>query len=220
MLHLSRPDHLRNLLVRSRTEFALAVAVLAGELTIGVLQGIVLGVLTSLLLLIYRASHPNDAVLGQLRGEEAYRDVRLHADAITFPGLLMWRGGGDMFFASIGRHMEALDRALAATRPEPTHVLVDAESVTTIDTTACDRLLTAIRQIQNRGVTIAFARVRDPVREAMLLGGVEAAVGSGNFFDRVTGGVRAWQSQHQSSLSSAAGGPPPRASGARQLDLE
>ena len=52
--------------------------VVAGELTLGVLHGIALGVALSLLMLIYRTSHPQGAVLGQLRGTEAYRDVRHH----------------------------------------------------------------------------------------------------------------------------------------------
>jgi MFS superfamily sulfate permease-like transporter len=48
------------------------------------------------------APHPQGAVLGQLPGTEAYRDVQRHPEAITFPGLLIWRIGGDLFFASIG----------------------------------------------------------------------------------------------------------------------
>ena len=70
----------------SRSEFAVAAIVIAGELTLGVLQGIALGVLLSLLMLIYRTSHPIAAVLGQLPGTEAYRDVRNHPEALTFLG--------------------------------------------------------------------------------------------------------------------------------------
>ncbi|HEY1432436.1 MAG TPA: SulP family inorganic anion transporter, partial [Stellaceae bacterium] len=114
MLHLSKPDYLRDLLARDHREFAVAAIVVAGELTLGVLQGIALGVALSLLMLIYRTSHPEGAVLGQLPGEEAYRDVRLHPEALTFPGLLIWRPGGDLFFASIGHLVEALKAALAA----------------------------------------------------------------------------------------------------------
>src|SRR5262249_49809496 len=75
MLHLSKPGYLRDLLARSRWEFTIAGLVVAGELTLGVLQGIALGVVLSLLMLIYRSSHPHDAVLGQLPGTEAYRDI-------------------------------------------------------------------------------------------------------------------------------------------------
>src|SRR5262244_1743633 len=160
MLHLSQPRYSRDLLARSRWEFAIAAIVIATELTLGVLQGIVLGVALSLLLLVYRTSHPQGAVLGQLPGTEAYRDVRRHPEAITFPGLMIWRVGGDLFFASVGRFDEGLKAALAANRPPAKHVLLDADSVNLIDTSACDALLNFIRELQSQGVTVAFARVR------------------------------------------------------------
>lgn len=193
MLHLSKPRYLRDLFARSRWEFAIAATVVVGELTLGVLQGIALGVALSLILLIYRTTHPQGAVLGQLPGEEAYRDVRLHPQAITFPGLLIWRPSGDLFFASIGNLGDELKTALATIRPPVKHVLLDAGSVNLIDTTACDAMLNAIKELQSQGITFAFARVRDPVREQMRLGGIEVAVGPTNFHERVTDGVRNWQ---------------------------
>jgi high affinity sulfate transporter 1 len=193
MLHLSKPGYLRDVLIRSRWEFSIAVIVVAAELTLGVLQGIALGVVLSLLLLIYRTSHPHGAVLGQVPGTEAYRNVERHPDALTFPGLLIWRPGGDLFFASIGHLGDRLKVALAASRPPTKHVLVDAESVNLIDMSACDALRDLIQELQSQGITFAFARMRDHVRERMRLGGVEAVVGSINFHERVTDGVRAWQ---------------------------
>jgi sulfate permease, SulP family len=197
MLHLSKPGYLRDLLARTRWEFALAAIVIAGELTLGVPHGIVLGVASSLLMLIYRTSHPEGAVLGQLPGTEAYRDFRRHPEALTFPGLLIWRAGGDLFFASIGHFDAGLKAALAAASPPAKHVLVDADSVNFIDASACDALLNSIKRLQSQGLTIAFARVRDEARERMRLWGVEAVVGSANFYDRVTDGVRAWQGQER-----------------------
>jgi SulP family sulfate permease len=193
MLHLQKPAYLRDLFVRSRWEFVLAAIVFAGELTLGVLQGIALGVVLSLMMVIFRTTHPQGAVLGQLPGEEAYRDIERHPEAITFPGLLIWRPGGDLFFASIGHVGEAVKAALAANRPPARHVLLDAGSVNLIDTTALDALLNAVKELQSQGITVAFARVRDQVRERMRLGGVEEAVGAENFYERVTDGVRAWQ---------------------------
>jgi high affinity sulfate transporter 1 len=195
MLHLSKPDYLRDLFARSRLEFALAAIVIAGELALGVLQGILLGVALSLLTLIYRTSHPQGAVLGQLPGEEAYRDVRRHPEAITFPGLLIWRIGGELFFASIGHLDEGLKAAVASSHPPAKHVILDADSVDFIDTSACDALLNTMKELQSRGITFAFARMRDEVREPMRIGGIEAAVGPTNFYERVTDGVRAWQEQ-------------------------
>jgi MFS superfamily sulfate permease-like transporter len=193
MLHLSKPGYLRDLLARNRWEFTIAVIVIAGELTLGVLQGIALGVVLSLLLLIYRTSHPHGAVLGQVPGTEAYRNVERHPEVLTFPGLLIWRPGGDLFFASIGHLGDRLKVTLAASHPPTKHVLVDAEAVNLIDSTACDTLLNIIQELQSQGITFAFARLRDHLREQLRLEGVEAVVGSTNFHERVTDGVRAWQ---------------------------
>jgi SulP family sulfate permease len=203
MLHLSRPEYLRDLFARSRWEFALAAIVVTGELILGVPHGIALGVALSLLMLIYRTSHLQGAVLGQLPGTEAYRDVQRHHEAITFPGLLIWRIGGDLFFASVGHLHEGLMAALAAARPPAKHVLLDADSVNFIDTSGCDTLLSSISELQSLSITVAFARVRDNVRELMRLGGVEAAVGPANFYERVTDGVRVWQGQERVDALSA-----------------
>src|SRR5215467_7072329 len=195
MLHLSKPDYLRDLFTRSRLEFSLAVIVIATELALGVTHGIGLGVGLSLLMLIYRTSHPQGAVLGRLPGTKAYRDIRRHPEAITIPGLLIWRIGGDLFFASVGHLDESLEAALAEVRPPAKHVLLDADSVNFVDTTGCDMALNTIKELQSQGVTFAFARVRDEVRERLRLAGIETVVGPANFYERVTDGVRAWQEQ-------------------------
>ena len=193
MLHLSKPAYLHELFARSRWEFALAAVVIAGELTLGVLEGIALGVVLSLLLLIYRASHPHGAVLGQLPGTEAYRYVGRHPEAVTYPGLLIWRIGGDLFFASIGHVEEGLQAALAASRTRTEHVLLDAESINFIDASAGEELVTFLKRLRDDEITVAFARVRDSVREQMRLAGIAAVVGEADFHDRITDGVQAWQ---------------------------
>jgi sulfate permease, SulP family len=73
--------------------------------------------------------------------------------------------------------------------------LLDADSVNFVDTTGCDAVLSTIKELQSQGITFAVARVRDEVRARMRLGGIEAAVGPANFYERVTDGVRVWQGQ-------------------------
>jgi anti-anti-sigma factor len=192
MLHLTKPKYLRDVFAQSRWAFALAVIVISAELTLGVLHGIALGVALAMLILIYRTSHPHGAVLGQLPGTEAYRNVQRHPEAITFPGLLILRIGGDLFFASVGHVCEALKASLAA-RPDVKRVLLDFGPVNFIDITASDELLSLIKELQSRGITLAFARVRDVVRDDLRLAGIEAVVGPPNFHERITDGVRAWQ---------------------------
>jgi high affinity sulfate transporter 1 len=192
MLHLTKPEYLRDLFTRNRWSFANAVIVIGAELTLGVLQGIALGVVLALLTLIYRTSHPEGAVLGQLPHTEAYRDVQRHPEAITFPELLIWRIGGDLFFASIGHVGEALKASLNA-QPNVKRVLLDFSQVNFIDISASDELLSLIKELKNQGIALAFARVRDVVRDDMRLAGIEAIVGPRNFYERITDGVRARQ---------------------------
>jgi MFS superfamily sulfate permease-like transporter len=192
MLHLTKPEYLRDLYNRSRWSFFNAVIVIAAELTLGVLQGIALGVVLALLNLIYRTSHPQGAMLGQLPGTEAYRDVQRHPEAITFPGVLIWRVGGDLYFASIGHVSKALEASLVAL-PEVKRVLLDFSQVNFIDVSASDELLRLIKDVHTRGIMLAFARVRDPVRDDMRLAGIEAIVGQQNFYERITDGLRALQ---------------------------
>jgi anti-anti-sigma regulatory factor len=78
------------------------------------------------------------------------------------------------------------------------HVLLDAESVNFIDSSASDELVAFLKKLQGDGITIAFARVRDSVRERMRLAGIEAVAGPDDFHNRVTEGVRAWQRQNGS----------------------
>jgi sulfate permease, SulP family len=200
MLHLTKPRYLGDLFIRSRWEFPTAMIVFLAELTLGVMQGIALGVALSLLILIYLASHPHGAVLGRLPGTEAYRDIRRHPEARTFPGLLIWRIGGDLFFASIGHIETALNRSLAETRPPVERVLLDFSSVNYIDVSACDELIRFFKELKSRSVTVAFARVRDPVRQHMQLGKIEAVVGPGDFYERITDGVTAWKRQGSDKL--------------------
>jgi MFS superfamily sulfate permease-like transporter len=200
MLHLTKPSYLRDLFVRSRWSFATALIVIIGELTLGVLQGIALGVVLAMLVLIYLTSHPRGEELGQLPGTEAYRNVALHPDAATFPGLLIWRVGGDLFFASVGHVSVALKASLAA-RPDVKRVLLDFAPVNFIDVSAGDELLRTIQDVQNRGVSLAFARVRDSVRDDMKGAGIEAIVGASNFYERITDGVHAWQRQTHASVA-------------------
>jgi high affinity sulfate transporter 1 len=191
MLHLTKPGYIRDLFVRSRWSFMNAMIVIAAELTFGVMHGIALGVVLSLLILIYVTSHPQGAILGQLPGTEAYRDVRRHPEARTFPGLLIWRVGGELFFASIGRVERSLKNALAEV-PQVRHVLLDMSPVSYIDVSACDGLSTFIKELKSRGVTIAFARVRDTVREDMQLSKIETLVSAADFHERITDGISAW----------------------------
>jgi sulfate permease, SulP family len=192
MLHLSKPGGLRDPVARDWWEFAVAAIVVAGELTFGVLDGIALGVVLALVMLIDLPNQPptrRSARLAAGNGGVSRRPSPPRGGYL--PRLLIWRAGGELFFASVGHYDAGLKSALAAGHPPAKHVLVDEHSVNFIDTSACDALLNSIKELQGQGITFAFARMRDDVRERMRQTGIETGVGSTNFYERVTDGVHA-----------------------------
>jgi high affinity sulfate transporter 1 len=192
MLHLSKPAYLRKLAKQAPIEFWVAMTVIAGELVLGVLQGIALGVVISLLMLIYRTSHPMSAVLGKLPDEDAYRDIRLHPEAKVFPGLLIWNPGGPLFFANADRFETDLKAAIAQNPTPVKQVLIDASSVTFIDSSARDVFARLIPSLRRREIGMSFARLRDPVLFTLEREGIVDAIGRSSFYDRLTDGVRAF----------------------------
>jgi len=87
-----------------------------------------------------------------------------------------------------------LKRSLAETKPPVEHVLLDFSAVNDIDVSACDdHLIPFIKELKNQGVTVAFARVRDPVRQNMQQRKIETVVGPADFHERITDGLIAWQ---------------------------
>jgi MFS superfamily sulfate permease-like transporter len=86
-------------------------------------------------------------------------------------------------------------------RPDVKRVLLDFAPVNMIDVSACDELLSLVKELQSRGITVAFSRVRDAVRDDVRAAGIEAIVGAGNFHERTTDGVRTWQRQSKSSAA-------------------
>jgi SulP family sulfate permease len=92
-------------------------------------------------------------------------------------------------------------KAALATRPQVQRVLLDFSAVNTIDVTAADELLHLVKKLQNQGIVVAFARVRDAIRDDMRLAGIEAIVDPQSFYERITDGVRALQQQRSSPLT-------------------
>jgi MFS superfamily sulfate permease-like transporter len=69
-----------------------------------------------------------------------------------------------------------------------------------IDVSACDVLITFIKELNNQQVTVAFARVRDTVRRDMQLGKIEVVASAADFHERITDGVTAWQRRGSDKL--------------------
>ncbi|HEV3013259.1 MAG TPA: SulP family inorganic anion transporter, partial [Actinomycetota bacterium] len=135
-------------------DFALAVVALAGVLVLGVLGGVLLAVLVSMLTLVHGVNHPPIEVLGRRPGSVHWRDLERHPDGETVPGLLVLRPVAPIYFANGPRvRKRLLDLVDAADRP-PRVLLLDLDAVPDIDVTALDVVAGLDAELRRRGITL------------------------------------------------------------------
>ncbi|MGA1623687.1 MAG: SulP family inorganic anion transporter [Synechocystis sp.] len=192
MLGLANLRYFRQLKRISPVEFYVATLAFLCVLFISVLHGIAVGVIVSMLLLIHRASHPGVAVLGQIPHTEMYRDIALHPEAKTLPGLLIFRFSSSLIFPNATYFRSALKHAIQVSPTPVQTVLIDAESLTLLDTTALDMLGKLHQELARKNITLSWSRLRDTVRQQMAIAKLEQAMGEENFHDRITDGVLAF----------------------------
>jgi sulfate permease, SulP family len=153
--------------VAARPDFIAAVAALLGVLIFGTLPGLFIGIAISLLLLIYRASHPHVAVLGKVLGTAGqYGDLERHPENQQLSGIVILRVESGLFFANADAVRQSV-RVHAATKGTRV-VVLDAETVPYIDVTAVHMLAELTQSLEREGVRLLVTRqigqVRDVVR--------------------------------------------------------
>ncbi len=153
----------RRLWRQRKAEFSLCVAALLGVALLGVLPGIAVAVGLSILNVFRRAWWPYSAVLGRVPGLAGFHDSRSYPDAQFLPGLVVLRFDAPLFFANAKSFRDEVLRCARAD-PPPRRVVIAAEPVTDVDTTAADVLEELDAALQDRGIVLAFAELKDPVR--------------------------------------------------------
>jgi high affinity sulfate transporter 1 len=183
----------RRLLRWRRSEFLLSMAAFTGVAVLGVLWGVGIAIALSLLNFIRRAWRPHDAVLGRVDQLKGYHDTERYPDARLIPGLVLYRFDAPLFFANADFFRERV-RALARFgRTE--WIVVAAEPITDVDATAGDILRDLNDELEADGVELAFAELKDPVRDRLRRYGLEDAIGGGRFFPTIGVAVAAYLSE-------------------------
>jgi len=150
---LIRPAEFLVILKVRRMEFLWALVAFGGVVLLGTLKGILVAIVVSLVGLAYHASNPEVQVLGRKRGTNVFRPVSAeHGDDETFPGLLMLRLQGTIFFANVGTLAGKLRPLIE--RADPKVVAIDFSGVPDLEYTALKFLIDAEAQQRERGVSV------------------------------------------------------------------
>ena len=146
------------------SEFWLALASLLGVALVGVIEGVFFAVALSLLAFVRRAWSPHDAVLGRADGVKGYHDLTYYPEARQIPGLILYRFDAPLFFANADVFRDRVRERIATAESPIRWVIVAAEPITDVDTTAAAMLDRLQEELAAAGITLAFAELKDPVR--------------------------------------------------------
>jgi high affinity sulfate transporter 1 len=180
----------RRLRAWRRSEFTLAMVAFTGVAILGVLWGVGIAIALSLLNFIRRAWRPHDALLGRVDNLKGYHDTERHPDARLVPGLVLYRFDAPLFFANAEFFRERV-RAIAR-GGEVRRIVVAAEPITDIDATAGETLGALHDELVADGIELAFAELKDPVRDRLRRYGIEATIGPERFFPTLGVAVAAY----------------------------
>jgi high affinity sulfate transporter 1 len=150
---LIKPTEFRAILRVRRTEFRWALIALAGVMLLGTLQGIVVAIIASLMALAYQTANPQVHRLGRKPGTNVFRPLsREHPEDETFPGLLLIRLEGRIFFANAERIAEKIQRIVIETNPKV--VALHLRGVPDLEYTALKMFIEAERRLRARGILL------------------------------------------------------------------
>lgn len=186
---------LRRLYAMRKSEFTLAVICALGVMFVGVLEGIVIAVVVAILQFFERAWRPYGAVLGKALNLDGYHDIARYPDAVQIPGLLMVRWDAPLFFANANIFREKLRGLLAQMEPKPYWVLVAAEPVTDVDTTAAEMLVDLDEEMNAQDIHLVFAELQDPVKDKIVRYGLLETIDSRHFYPTLETAVVAFHKE-------------------------
>jgi high affinity sulfate transporter 1 len=191
---------LRHLWTVNRSEFALALIALLGVALVGVLQGIVIAVVISIFQLFQKAWRPYAAVLGKPVGIAGYHDLEHFPDAVQIPGLLMIRWDAPIFFANSSLFRKKLLKVIARTEPKPAWIVIAAEPINDIDTTAGDMLVDLDKELNAVGIHLIFAELKTHVVEKVESYGLLETLDRRHFYPTIEVAVEEFRREVQKSV--------------------
>jgi SulP family sulfate permease len=179
-------------------EFWLAVVTALGVLTVGVLQGILVAVVLSLITILYRISRPNDALLDEVNasGGAVYRGVADTETPLTLPGLIVYRFDAPLIFANAAYFTERLEELIANAGEGLKCVILDAEAISDFDSTAAEALESLDADLERVGADLWIARANAPLRELLTATGLTTRLGADRIYPSVRAAVEAYHTRY------------------------
>lgn len=190
--HIITSRKLQRLRLESRAEFWLGALTFAGVILVDVLEGMLLGLILSLLVTIYKSSRPHLSRLGRVPNTPGvYSDLTRHPENVPVPGLIILRLDAPLYYANALTVAEQVKQIVAEAEPRPTAILLDAAAQDELDLTSVEVMRSLVRGLQAEGIEIYLAEVHAPVWEVITRMGLDELVGPERVYPTVDAAVKA-----------------------------
>lgn len=193
LIDVKEPVHLWH---ANRTDFWMLIVTFTATLMLGIIQGIGIGVLLSLVMVIYRTTRPHIAVLGRVPGTSVYRNVDRFPEIQKRADLLIIRFDAQLYFANINYFRQCLEDLVVDKGASLRAVIINAESINNMDSSAVHAVEEVVADLRARNIDLYFSSVKGPVRDAMAKGKLLGKIGDDHFFMVVQDAVNAYE-HHQ-----------------------
>lgn len=147
----------------SKTDFIGALTTLLVTLSVSIEIGLMVGVVASLALFLYKASRPHIAEVGLVPGTEHFRNIRRHS-VLTSPRVVSLRVDESLYFAN-SRALEDRVNDAVANAPDVEHIVLQCSAINDIDSTALESLETIERRLRDSGISLHLTEVKGPVMD-------------------------------------------------------
>jgi len=184
-----------------RPEFVVAIAAILGVLSSGLLRGVMIGAVISLVQLLRRASRPHVAFLGRIPGTRRFSDRERHPDNELIPGVLIFRPESGLVYFNMDHVRDTIMNRVRAEKTLPRLVVLDLSAAPLVDLHSAHMLGGLADELTTAGIRVQAVEARASVRERLRAVGEEAKFGAVDRFTTVADAVEAAQGTHKEQIS-------------------
>ncbi len=168
-----------------RGDFWMMMTTFIGTLSLGIEEGILIGVVLSLALIIYRTTQPHTAVLGKIPGKPHYKNIDRFKDLEVRDEILIIRFDARLYFANVNYFREKIEKEIQAKGDALQLLILDADSINGIDSSGVHALNEIIDYCADKEIQIQLVGVKGPIRDVLHRAGVVNKLGEEQFFFRI-----------------------------------
>jgi len=186
-----------------RKDLAMLIVTFAATLFLGIEEGIAIGVILSLVVVIYSSTKPHYAEVGRLGDSDTFRNIKRFPEAKIKDEILIYRFDSNLYFANVEFFRETIDDKIFEHGESLELVILDGSAMTDIDSTGVDVLNNLVDDLQKKGIKIHMAGVHGPVRDKLQLSGIADKMNNECFFFDITESLKYHQEEDKELLHEA-----------------